>query len=70
MLFKFQKGNNATTASKNICDVYGEGAVSDRICHKQFSRFCEGDVNLKNELHIECPPKVDDDQIHALTEND
>jgi hypothetical protein len=39
MLYEFQKQNNATTTSKNIC--------VDRIRHNSFSRFREGDVKLK-----------------------
>jgi hypothetical protein len=70
MLYKFKKRNNATTASKNICDVYGEGAVLDRTCHKWFSRFCEGDAKLNDKLRTGHPLKIDDNKIHVLTEND
>jgi histone-lysine N-methyltransferase SETMAR len=55
---------------KNICDVYGEGAVSDRTCRKWFSRMREGDVDLNDEPPTGLTSKVDDDQIRALTETD
>ena len=35
MLYYFKKGKNTTeTHTKKICAVYGEGAVTDRMCQK------------------------------------
>ena len=34
MLYYFKKGKNATETQKKICAVYGEGAVTDRMCQK------------------------------------
>ena len=36
ILYYFKKGKNATEMQKNICAVYGEGAVTDQ---KQFAKF-------------------------------
>ena len=33
---------------KKICAVYGEGAVTDRMYQKWFSKFCAGDFSLDN----------------------
>ena len=43
----FQKGKNATgTHTEKICAVYGEGAVTDRMCQKWFARFRAGHFPL------------------------
>ena len=34
MLNYFKKSTNATEMRKKICAVYGEGAVTDRMCQK------------------------------------
>ena len=37
MLYYLKEGKNATEMQKNICAVYGEGAVIDWICQKWFT---------------------------------
>ena len=32
MLYYFKKGKKATEIQKEICAVYGEGAVTDQMC--------------------------------------
>ena len=39
MLYYFKKGKNATEMQKKIYAVYGEVAVTDRICQKWFVKF-------------------------------
>ena len=39
ILYYFKKGKNATEKQKKICAVYGEGAVTDRMCQKWFVKF-------------------------------
>ena len=39
MLYYFKKGKNTTETQKKICAVYGEGAVTDRMCQKGFVKF-------------------------------
>ena len=34
MLYEFRKGSSVTIATKNICAVYGENALSSRTCRK------------------------------------
>ena len=54
---------------KKICAAYGEGAVTDRMCQKQFAKFCAGDFSLDNAPQSGQPVKVDSNQIKTLTEN-
>ena len=39
MLYYFKEGKNTTETQKKICAVYGEGAVTDRMCQKGFVKF-------------------------------
>ena len=48
MLYYFKKGKNATETQKQICAMYGEGAVTDQMCQKWFVKFCAGDFSLDN----------------------
>ena len=49
MLFKFNEGKNASEATKSICLVYGDKALTVRTCHNWFARFKAGDFDLKNK---------------------
>ena len=46
MRYYFKKGKNATEMQKEICAVYGEGAVTDWMSQKWFVKFCAGDFLL------------------------
>ena len=41
MLYDFKKGKNNCNAKK-ICVVYGEGAMTDQMCHRWFAKFLAG----------------------------
>uniref|UniRef100_A0A0K0EA40 HTH_48 domain-containing protein n=1 Tax=Strongyloides stercoralis TaxID=6248 RepID=A0A0K0EA40_STRER len=45
ILYEFHKSNNATTATKNICEVY-LGFLNVRKCQKWFLKFKSGDFDL------------------------
>jgi len=68
MLFYFRKGKNAT--QKNICAVYGEDAVSERMCQKWFAKFRSGEMNIEDALRSGRPVTTDVDQITALIDSD
>ena len=69
MLYYFKKGKNATETQKKICAVYGEGAVTDRMCQKQLAKFHARDFLLDDAPWSGRPVEVDSDQIEILTEN-
>ena len=54
---------------KQICAVYGEGAVTDGMCQKWFVKFCAGDFSLDDAPWVGRPVEVDSDQITTLIEN-
>ena len=49
--------------------MYGEGAVTDRMCQKWFAEFCAGDFLLDDAPWLGGATEVDSDQIKALIEN-
>ena len=39
MHYYFKKGKNTTETQTKMCALYGEGAVTDRMCQKWFMKF-------------------------------
>ena len=48
------------------CSVYGEGAVTDRMCPKRFVKFHAGDCLLDDAPWSGRPVEADSDQIKTL----
>jgi histone-lysine N-methyltransferase SETMAR len=69
MLYEFHKGNNATVATKNICEVYGS-VLKVRKCQQWFSRFRSGNVDLIDGQHTGRPVELDNDLLRAEVEAD
>ena len=69
MLYYFKKGKNSTETQKKICAVYGEGAVTDRMCQKWFAKFRVGDFLLDDVPRSGRPVEVDSDQTETIIEN-
>ena len=69
MLYYFKESKNATEMQeKRIFAVYGEGAVTDRMCQKWFVQFHAGDFLLDDAPWLGRLIKVDSDQIETLIE--
>ena len=66
MLYYFEKGENATE-KKKTCAVYGEGAVTGRVCQKWFVKFGAGDFSLDDASRL--GREVVGNQIETLIEN-
>jgi len=47
MLYEFRKGTNATVATKNIFEVYGN-VLDVHKCERCFAKFRSGDFSLKD----------------------
>ena len=62
MLFYFRKGKNATQTKKR-CAVYGEDAVSERVCQYWFAQFRAGDTTCEDDKRLGRPLVADDNQI-------
>ena len=68
MLYEFRRGSSVTIATKNICAVYGENALSSCTCRKWFQRFRVGNFCLEDEECSGRPPQTDEDKIRDLVE--
>ena len=68
MLYEFRKGSSVTIATKNICAVYGENALSSRNCRKWFQRFRAENFCLEDEERSGRPPQTDEYKIRDLVE--
>lgn len=66
MLFYFRKGRNATQTKKKICDVYGENAVSERVCQKWFQKFRDGDTTCEDGARSGRPLVTESERIEDL----
>ena len=49
MLFAFKKGESAVDTAKAICSVYGQDAISVRVCQLWFKRFMTGNESLEDQ---------------------
>lgn len=49
MLFEFRKGNDATKATKNMCDIYS-AALNICKCQRWFAKFSLGYFDLLSRL--------------------
>ena len=53
-----------------LVDVYGEHALADLTCQKQFARFKSGDFGLKDEERPGQPKKFENEELEALLDAD
>ena len=49
LLYKFKLGTSASFASRKLCTVFGEGAVSERTAPNWFPKFHSGNETLENK---------------------
>src|SRR5262245_269587 len=49
MLYEFRKRKKATGATAAICSVYGEDALSVRVCQQWFIKFRNNNFDLEDE---------------------
>ena len=48
LLFAFNQGSNAAEASRNICAVYGVGAIAERTTRDWYAKFKKGNFDLND----------------------
>jgi hypothetical protein len=61
MLYEFRRGTRATQTMKNICEVYGEGAIKVRMCQIWFDKFRSGDFGLDDSPRTGWTKVTDED---------
>ena len=70
MLYEFNSGKDATTATENICAAYGEDALTVRTCRRWFTKFRCGDTSLEDKPRLGQPVEIDDDALLSLVDAD
>jgi glucan phosphorylase len=45
-LCEFNRGSKAAEAARNICVVYGEDSIAERIAQQLFARFKQGSFDM------------------------
>ncbi|KAF2346061.1 Transposase type 1 [Trinorchestia longiramus] len=68
MLHEFKLGHNASEASVNINQAWGEESTRDRTVRMWFGKFRSGDENLKDEEGRGRLGSLENEQLHAVVE--
>lgn len=66
MLYEFRQGKKATEATATICSVYGEDALSVRVCQQWFVKFRNNNFDLEDEQRSGKPRQLTSDDLQAL----
>ena len=64
------KGAEAAEAARNICAVYGDNAIGERVARKWFSRFKEDRFDISGTPCSGRPSGFDEDHLNTLIQND
>lgn len=70
MLYEFRQGKKASAAAAAICSVYGEDALSVRVCQNWFAKFRKGDYDLNDKERSGKPQELETDDLQALLDED
>lgn len=66
LLFAFNGGVNAAEAARQICSVYGKEEMSESTARRWFSRFKNGNFDLKDGPHTGRPTVFDEERLNQL----
>jgi hypothetical protein len=47
-LYELNRGSKAAEVNRNICAVYGEDSIAERIAPKWFARFKQGNLYMSD----------------------
>lgn len=68
MLWEFKQGNSAKATAEKICNVYGEGLITDRAVTNWFAKFRSGNTTLKDEPRPGRPSDIDENLLKEILE--
>ena len=66
LVFAFNRGVKAAEAAREICAVYGERAMPESTARRWFSRFKNGNFDLKDGSHTGRPIEFDEERLNQL----
>jgi len=70
LLYYFKKGKRAADAHKKICYVYGDNALTERVCQKWFAKFRSRDFDINDAPRSGRPTKINSDNVKAIIDKD
>ena len=70
LFYGFRRGLNACETAREICAVYGEARVSNRIAQEWFAKFRMGCCDLEDAPRSGRPVEFDEDRLKALLKED
>ncbi|XP_035210181.1 histone-lysine N-methyltransferase SETMAR-like [Stegodyphus dumicola] len=70
LLFVFNRGANGAEAAREICEVYGEGAVPERTAKNWFAKFKNGNFDLENAACSGRPNEFDEERFNRFLHED
>jgi transposase len=59
----WKQNSKATEAAKKICEMEGEGVISNCTAQNWFRRFSDGDTSLEDEPRSGSPVTVDSEAL-------
>lgn len=66
LLFAFHQGSKAAKAARDICAVYGEGAIAERTTRDWYTKFKNGNFDLKDAPRSGRSVEFNKEQLNQL----
>ena len=63
--YEWRQNNNASRATANINNAFGEGTVSRWTVNRWFDRFAAGDTSLQDNERSGRPSSIDNDELQS-----
>ena len=70
LYFAFRRGQKASEATREICAVYREDAIAERIARDWFAKFKNGNSDLEDTPRTGRPIEFDEDHLKAFVKED
>ena len=70
LLFAFNRGAKVQKAAREICAVYGKGAIAERTARYWFAKFKSGNFDLKDASRSGRPSEFDEERLNQLLHED
>ncbi|CAK9806456.1 Mariner Mos1 transposase [Anthophora plagiata] len=55
LLYYFKKGKHAADTHKKIYRVYGDDALTERVCQKWYANFRSGNFDINDDATLRSP---------------
>lgn len=70
LYYEFKLSHSASDAYRNICQVYGEDALSKATAYSWYNRFDKGDFSVDDKPRSGRPIEIDLDRLQELVERE